>query len=68
MRDLLRRRLSRRGLTPLAGIMTAALDGSNASAGAIAFPGPLGVTSFDHQGRKPGRCREGDGTRSLRPG
>ena len=32
-RDLLRRRLSRRGLTPLVGVAMAALDGSNASAG-----------------------------------
>ncbi len=40
-RDLLRRRLSRRGLTPLAGIVMAALDGSNASARALSrFPVP----------------------------
>ena len=40
-RDLLRRRLSRRGLTPLAGTVTAALDGSNASASALSrFPVP----------------------------
>jgi RNA polymerase sigma factor (sigma-70 family) len=34
-RDLLRRRLIRRGLVPLAGIVVAALDGATASAGAL---------------------------------
>ena len=66
-RRLLHRRLTRRGLAPLAGVVASSFD--SASAGAVALAtlfGSAGTGSFDDPGRGPGRRRSGDGPGGLR--
>ena len=66
-RRLLHRRLTRRGLAPLAGVVASSFD--SASAGVVASRlvfGSAGLGSFDDPGRGPGRRRSGDGPGGLR--
>ena len=70
-RNLLRRRLTRRGLAPLAGVVAAGLDGATASAATVAWrlsPVPPRVGSFHDPGGGPCRRRTGNGPGGFRRG